>query len=356
MLTERCNLSCSHCWLDSGPDKTVSMATAEAFDYIDQAREIPTVKWISITGGEPFLFEDTLLKVISFAKKRGFYTECVTNCFWAQSEKKAEIILAKLKEAGLEVINISTDDFHQRQLPFERVLNCYKASQRLGVKTVIMCVVARSSRLTIGRVVGMLADGGIQVIGKDHRPNSPVSALAIESGFIPAGRAAKLPESKRVTDGASIKGPCHQILRDVSIAPSGKVFPCCSALGTDEAFAIGNAGRERLRLIIQKASRSPLFKVLMNQGPEGLYKKGVGRSRKEYVNRCDLCYAVMTDSEVFLSDHSGSKRQSNQQQKPPDDCSHRSHRDFFYQPGARKRPNKGGKRAGNHKFYSAMCF
>ena len=295
ILTEQCNLSCSHCWFSSGPDKESRMGMDDALGYIDQAREIPTVKWISITGGEPFLLQGMLQRVISFATKQGLRTECVTNCFWAESEQKAATILKRLQHAGLEVINISSDDFHQDQLPFERVLNCYRASQRLGMKTVIMCTVTRSSTLTVSRVVSMLGDRGIHILRKEAPPRTPVPALAVESGFIPVGRAVQIPENERVIGAASIKGPCRVVLRDVSISPSGNVSPCCSALGTNEVFTIGNARRERLRAIIQKAGRIGPFKVLMDEGPEALQRWTGGRYARGYVNRCDLCYEVMTD-------------------------------------------------------------
>lgn len=295
MLTEQCNLSCSHCWFNSGPDKKSRMGMDDALGYIDQAREIPTVEWISITGGEPFLLQEMLQRVISFARKQGLRTECVTNCFWAESEEKAATILKRLQEAGLEVIDISTDDFHQDQLPFERVLNCYRASKRLGMKTVIMCTVTRLSTLTVSRVVSMLGDRGIYILRKEVPPRIPVSALAVESGFIPVGRAAQIPENERVVGAGSINGPCRVVLRDVSITPSGRVLPCCSALGTNEAFTIGNARREGLRAIIQKAGHIGPFKVLMTEGPETLQRWTGGRCRRGYVNKCDLCYAVMTD-------------------------------------------------------------
>jgi len=271
------------------------MGVDDALGYIDQAREIPTVEWISITGGEPFLLQEMLQRVISFARKQGLRTECVTNCFWAESEEKATTILKRLQEAGLEVINISTDDFHQDQLPFERVLNCYRASKRLGMKTVIMCTVASSSTLTVSRVVSMLVDRDIHILRKEVPPRIPVPTLAVESGFIPVGRAAQIPEDERVIGAASIKGPCRVVLRDVSITPSGRVFPCCSALGTNESFTIGNARRERLRAIIQKAGHIGPFKVLMGEGPETLQRRTGVRCRRGYVNKCDLCYAVMTD-------------------------------------------------------------
>jgi len=86
------------------------MGIDEAFGYIEQAKEIPTVEWISITGGEPFLQQEMLQAVIVFATKQSLLTECVTNCFWAESEQSATIILESIQQKGLDVLNISADD------------------------------------------------------------------------------------------------------------------------------------------------------------------------------------------------------------------------------------------------------
>ena len=298
ILTEQCNLSCRHCWLNSGPDKTSRMERDEAFSFIDQAKNIPTLEWISITGGEPFLLQDMLRAVISFATNKSLRTECVTNCFWAESEQKATTILERLQQVGLEVINISADDFHQDRLPFERVLTCYRAAKKLRMKIVIMCTVSRSSTLTASRVVSKLGDRGIHILRRGVSPQEPVRALAIQSGFIPAGRAANIPEQERAIGDGPVNGPCRLVLRDVSIAPSGHVLSCCSALGASDAFSIGNARDEELQTIIHRAANMAPFRILMDEGPDVLLKRIGGVQTRDYVNRCDLCYEAMTDPKI----------------------------------------------------------
>lgn len=294
ILTERCNATCSHCWFSSGPERTARMEPDEALDYIDQAREIPTVEWISFTGGEPFLLPEMLLKLVGHASRKGLRTECVTNCFWATTEGTAEGLLGRLVDEGLDVIDISADDFHQRHIPFDRVRNCYMAARRLGLKVVIMCAVARSSRLRIGEVVRLLGDDGIRVLGSEAPTGETPSALGVETGFIPVGRGADIPEDEWLIGNGPLEGPCKLVLRDIAIAPSGKVLPCCSAAGLAQAAEVGNA-RSGLRELIEETTRRTLFKVLSTKGPLGLKRLlGPGR-RKGYVNRCHLCYDVLTD-------------------------------------------------------------
>ena len=208
VLTEQCNIACRHCWFSSGPGRTSRMSLDDALGYISQAGEISTMEWISISGGEPFLFPEMLKEIISSAAKAGLHTECVTNCFWAETETAAVKTLQTLKHAGLEVLNISADDFHQEHLPFEYVGNCYRASLRLGLKPVIMCTVGRSSRLTIKRVAELLGDEGIRIFGREVPYKGQVTALAVQSGFIPLGRAVSIAEEELMIGDSPTGGPC----------------------------------------------------------------------------------------------------------------------------------------------------
>ena len=297
LLTKRCNIECSHCWFESGPNQSAQMTLEEATDYIDQAWEIPTVEWVSFTGGEPFLLPGMLTKLIGYASEIGLYTECVTNCFWAETEDKAETRLRELVDAGLYAISLSSDSFHQRHIPFERVRNCYEAARRLGLKITIMCAAARSSALRIGNISQLLGGKGIHIMGKG-RPKAPVSALAVETGFIPVGRGASIPHEEWLIGEGPVEGPCRDVLRDIGIDPSGKVLPCCSAASRVEYAMLGYAKEERLADVIERASRRPVFKALSTDGPSELAKQ-LGLWRKgSYVNRCHLCYEVLSDPKV----------------------------------------------------------
>ncbi len=297
LITEQCNVACSHCWFNSGPDKTAHMEFDEADGYIDQAREIPTVEWISFTGGEPFLLPEMLQSLVAYATERNLQTECVTNCFWAVTEGEAGRWLEGLMNVGLDVINISADDFHQRHIPFDRVRNCYEAAKRLGLKVTIMCAVARSSKLRVKEVARLLGDDGIQIVGDKVLREAP-SALAIETGFIPVGRAAEIPEDEWLIGDGPLDGPCKAVLRDIAIDPSGRVLPCCSVAGLTEAAEVGNVKQVRLQKLIEEASRRVLFKVLSEEGPRGLQRRLGLRGQENFVNRCHLCYAVLKDNRL----------------------------------------------------------
>ena len=295
ILTERCNITCAHCWLSSGPDRHKSMRVEDALRYVEEAAELPRMEWISITGGEPFLLYDEMLRIIRHASELGLKTECVTNCYWAVNQERAEERLNELVEAGLDVINISVDDFHQRFIPFERVENCYEAAKRLGLKVVIQSVYSRGSRLRLDEIIRRLGEEGIRVLGPRPR-GKPLYAIAMESGFIPIGRGAMIPREEWPLGSGPVEGPCQAVLRDISISPDGRLLPCCSALGLLPNASIGSLTEKKLGELLEEAMKMEVFRWLREIGPLGIAKRtGFNLDSEGYVNRCHLCYEVLRE-------------------------------------------------------------
>ena len=271
------------------------MRLGDALRYVEEAAELPRMEWISVTGGEPFLLYDEMLRIIRHASELGLKTECVTNCYWAVNQERAEERLNELVEAGLDVINISVDDFHQRFIPFERVENCYEAAKRLGLKVVIQSVYSRGSRLRLEEIIRRLGDGSIRVLGPRPR-GKPLYAIAIESGFIPIGRGAMIPREEWPLGSGPVEGPCQVVLRDISISPDGRLLPCCSALGLLPNASIGSLTEKKLGELLEEAMKMEVFRWLREIGPLGIAKRtGFNLDSEGYVNRCHLCYEVLRE-------------------------------------------------------------
>ena len=115
LITQQCNISCDHCWFECGPGKTAKMMMSQGKNYLTQIK-YAGAQWASFTGGEPFLEYDLLHQLIRFASNLDLKTETVTNCFWGNNVAKAKENLEPLVDAGLDVLNISIDDFHQEHI------------------------------------------------------------------------------------------------------------------------------------------------------------------------------------------------------------------------------------------------
>lgn len=258
----------------------------DAEDYIDKAAQIPSIEWVSLTGGEPMLHSSLVEGLVAYASGRGFRTELVTNCLWAESPERATSTLKQLRNAGLDVLNISADDFHQATIPFERIRNCHIAAKQLEIKMVVMIALKRSSRIDMAEVSRMLGEKMARPMDSD--PNQ-VSVIGLESSFIPVGRGANIPRTEWRIEDSLLTGGCETVLRDIGVRPSGEVMPCCSASATLPGFGIGNLSEWNLDDLIEEAWRSEVFQVLSEEGPIGLNAHPGG----VYVNKCHMCSEVL---------------------------------------------------------------
>jgi hypothetical protein len=270
------------------------MTLDEAKGYIDQASSIPSVEWISFTGGEPFLLLGLLNELVGYASAKGLRTECVTNCSWAETPAKTEESLKSLRASGLDVVNISADDFHQEFVPFENVRNCFEAAKSLGLKTVIMSTAQAGGALRLAEIINRLGSDEVGTLG-DEKSRKGLSAIAVETGFIPVGRAAELPRDKWLIGESPTEGPCRLVLRDIGIDPGGELLACCSAASFLARGRLGSVDETGIQQLLDDAGERSLFKILSGQGPSSLAESLGIRGRGGFVSRCHLCYEVLKD-------------------------------------------------------------
>lgn len=285
IITQQCNVSCGHCWFNCGPEKTAKMTTSQGKNYLTQINNAGA-HWVSFTGGEPFLEYDLLHQLIHLASDLGLKTETVTNCFWGKNAAKAKEKLGLLAGAGLNVLNISVDDFHQEHIPLDNVRNCYQEAVDLDIKIVLLVVTHSRSILNQGKIRKVLNDDNIQVLGSD-RVQDP-HALLIETPFYPVGRGIGINQDFLILGQSNIDGPCKEVLCDVGIAPSGFVYPCCGPLSCLSSMKIGNLNDSGLQEVLESAWQINFFKQLRSEGPI----KFVSRSKRRFTDRCHACYVA----------------------------------------------------------------
>jgi len=64
-LTNKCNLHCSHCWVEASPTNSSHLTADQIIPIIKKAK---TLKEIKITGGEPLLYQQDLFKIFHHSK------------------------------------------------------------------------------------------------------------------------------------------------------------------------------------------------------------------------------------------------------------------------------------------------
>ncbi|NWH70064.1 MOCS1 protein, partial [Piaya cayana] len=147
-LTEKCNLRCQYCMPEEGVQLTPKSELLTAQEIISLARLFVKegVEKIRLTGGEPLIRPDIVDIVGQLYKLEGLKTIAITT-----NGINLTRLLPRLKEAGLNAINISLDtlvpakfEFIVRRKGFHKVMEGIHKATELGYRPVkVNCVVMR---------------------------------------------------------------------------------------------------------------------------------------------------------------------------------------------------------------------
>jgi MoaA/NifB/PqqE/SkfB family radical SAM enzyme len=319
LLTYKCNCSCEFCYYNCSPDKGGLMPVDTAVNAWQSLKILvgDNAK-IHITGGEPFLYWEHLLKILEQGQKQDFGKVDLieTNGFWATSEKIVRQRLKKLEQLGMNRFKISTDPFHQQYVDIEPVRRLADiAVEMLGSKRVLVrwrkyldnptdmknltqaeleqqyinAIKDYPCRFT-GRAAGKLAElvagrmyitqrlcGSLKATGfGDGQPsrNHPQALL----------EAATRRRDNCKSDFFGAKG--------VHIDPFGNVFS-----GTCSGIIVGNVNQTPLEDIWKQFDphSAGLIGTLFEKGSSGLLAKAekLGyKCRKNYADKCHLCTSI----------------------------------------------------------------
>ncbi|KAL8116708.1 hypothetical protein AgCh_023020 [Apium graveolens] len=147
-LTERCNLRCQYCMPAEGVELTPSTSVLSQNEIVRLANLFVSsgVDKIRLTGGEPTIRKDIEELCQRLSNLEGLKTLAMTTNGITLSKK-----LPKLKECGLNLVNISLDtlipakfEFMTRRRGHDRVIESINTAVDLGYNPVkVNCVVMR---------------------------------------------------------------------------------------------------------------------------------------------------------------------------------------------------------------------
>ncbi|KAM9708535.1 uncharacterized protein ACNS7B_000804 isoform 2-T2 [Menidia menidia] len=147
-LTEKCNLRCQYCMPEEGVKLTPRGQLLSTSEVLTLARLFVRegVDKIRLTGGEPLIRPDVLDIITELRKLEGLKTIAATT-----NGMNLAKLLPQLREAGLDLINISLDslvpakfEFIVRRKGFHKVMEGIDKAVEIGYNPVkINCVVMR---------------------------------------------------------------------------------------------------------------------------------------------------------------------------------------------------------------------
>jgi organic radical activating enzyme len=135
-ITEKCHAGCAHCGFHGSP-RSQDSDPAEVGNWVEQACRYG-VPIIIFTGGEPFERIDALASGVAAAAKNGGQAAVFTSSIWAHSAQVAFTTLKAL--TGLQHLYLSSDRFHQKRIPYERVHHVIDAALKLAIPAITICI------------------------------------------------------------------------------------------------------------------------------------------------------------------------------------------------------------------------
>ena len=133
LLTYRCNVECDHCFVWGSPRARGAFTLKQIKNILAEAKKLKSVDYVSLEGGEPFLYYQTMLWGLHKAKDLDFRRSIVTNAYWATSVEDAKEWLMPILEIGIHNIAISDDIYHYGEVEENLAKNAYKAAKDLGL-------------------------------------------------------------------------------------------------------------------------------------------------------------------------------------------------------------------------------
>ncbi|HER26402.1 MAG TPA: radical SAM protein [Rhodospirillales bacterium] len=309
ILTNRCNAACDHCCMNSGPDRmeTVEVETLKA--AIDQLHDENTLAVVVFAGGEPTLAKSVLRQALRHCQSKGILTRMVSNASWAKSPSLASKILQRLKDDGLSELNISADDFHLPYVPFNNVVNAWKAAKGIGfISLVIANSSSRMSKITPGFIRRMIGEDTLLRIeqrGQNQTlifpPQGDTLTAISTSMFQRLERAEKSLHPDNfyfIQNEEDLIGVCPHAYCSPAISPRGHLLACCGfELDGNPVLDFGDLKSARLASIRETALNNPILKGIIYLGPHYLMElvRQVAPEihfNKQYSSVCEVCRSL----------------------------------------------------------------
>lgn len=147
-----CNIKCRHCYVSANDFKNEQFAYGRLQTVIDKLADFGTGT-IIFTGGQPTLAGQDLFDIIKYSsekrEKMGYpkSIEITTNSILGKDEDTANYWISSFKDAGLDRIRLSADEYHREFLPKEYEDRIIDIAKEYGLPVKLMEVVSPQNRI-----------------------------------------------------------------------------------------------------------------------------------------------------------------------------------------------------------------
>jgi hypothetical protein len=307
----------------SSPNREGNLSYEEMVRAIDELNSLNPMATVVWAGGEPTLLGNKLLDAISYAYSLGISTRVVTNVSWAVNEKKAKEKLIRLREAGLNELNISADDYHLPFIPFQNVINAWNASKGLGFASVSISIsYGKGSLVTPEWVCDQLNISEALIEKKNNKTPRSYHYAEVYKGTVFMVSAVKIQKIGRANEAlpaeefdqlevSDLEGGCQFIAVNPAISPNNELLSCCGFEAVNnEILNFGDLNKNTAKDIYSKVYMDPIVQAISQRGPKFLHDFVKEKAphipwKENYSGVCEVCEDVTSRKEVVevLNEH-----------------------------------------------------
>jgi pyruvate-formate lyase-activating enzyme len=289
MVTRRCNMSCAHCSVESGP-KAGNQPTLESLLKIVDDAAKNKIQGLLITGGEPMLRENEVIIIMNRCKELGLSLSMTSNGFWGKTPERASETLKKLVDAGLKQISISYDRYHAEFQGPEPALNIARAAKQLNL-TFNIGITRTQDETDLREIVAPF----------DEVPSAMLRFYDVQ----PIGRARDFDLS---TLRPQLKGFCNACFSP-AITEDGRITACNGPAyfsPVHSPLVLGSLEKEQMETLLKRHQNDPILETIRTFGPVKLLEEAQkmpelsGLIRDDYRGMCDVCLHL-TDNPVIVA-------------------------------------------------------
>jgi radical SAM protein with 4Fe4S-binding SPASM domain len=278
-ITNRCRLSCRHCYNCSGGEPPIDLALDVVSRVLDELASFGQV-FLQVSGGEPVL-HPRFREIVLAAQARGLRVSLTTSGDLTESEREllCTLDLARVS-VSLDGMRASNDAIRGSGA-FDASVATIRALQSAGVSLMIashLCKINRHDvepliRLAaslglpikfapirpVGRAASCLRDdlitsaGYQEVVSLVTRLREDVPGAAIRTDF-----DVLAPSLRSPTPPAPARAACPAGRLRLNVNSDGVVYPCSFFVTDDRRFAVGSV---RERTLLDMWQNSPILSV-----------------------------------------------------------------------------------------------
>lgn len=294
-VTYKCNISCRFCYNSSNLDSDVAIDEVAMRRVIKEARH-NGIKRLGLSGGEVFLYTNTMVRMIQLAKSIGYEAvSVVTNGFWGKSETSTKNLINALAKAGFsppqDKLSMSAGEYHQEWIEPSYARNIIKAYYAAYEQPFTIDFEYSNGKEHLVEQFQLYMRG--EGISEEMYTIRPRTFIA------PVGRAKdQLEEGSVSLKSPASYGKCNAVNRFV-VQPDGFVVPCCGFNETNTGINLGNINEESVGMVIRKGNTNIVNQYLTHV-PLGKIHEALAKRFPlplGYATNCDLCEALFAKPE-----------------------------------------------------------